>query len=170
MNVPRGTNIRAAVLAGRLLESDMEFYNKLTPADDTLELYGCDQPNLLDAEAFGQMEVWWSVEIEARTWGIKEITPYVKKLVLDGWYEVPDAEGDMQQADTGFHYEYPESEPTPKNIGPDVDAPTPANVVRLATPKWTIDYKIDRYRERSSMTIWPQAEVDLRKRTIEIKF
>jgi len=33
-----------------------------------------------------------------------------------------------------------------------------------------VEYKIDPYRERSSMTIWPEAEVDLRKRTIEIKF
>lgn len=168
MNVPRGTDLRAALIAGRLLESDMDFYNVLKESEN-LTLYGSGLSDQPDAEAHGQLEVWWSVEIEARTWGIKEITPYIKKLVLDGYYEVPDAEGDMVESDERFRYEYPEQD-TPKQIGPDPDAPTSANVIRLATPKWTLDYKIDRYRERSSMTIWPEAEVDLRKRTIEIKF
>jgi hypothetical protein len=168
MNVPRGTDLRAALIAGRLLESDMDFYNVLKQREN-LTLWGSGLPNQPDADALGQLEIWWSVEIEARTWGIKEITPYVKKLVLDGYYEIPDAEGDMVESDERFHYEYPEPE-QPKNIGPDVDAPTPDNIARLATPKWTVEYKIDPYRERSSMTIWPEAEVDLRKRTIEIKF
>lgn len=166
MNVPRGTNLKAALIAGTLLESDMEFYNTLSPSENNLDLHGL--PAGFD-EAFGQLEIWWSVEIEARTWGIKEITPYIKKLVLDGWYEILDAEGDPIESDEKFHYEYPEPA-APKHIGPDVDAPTPDNIVRLATPKWTLNYGIDRYRERSSMTIWPEAEVDLRKRTIEIKF
>ncbi len=165
-----GTNIRAALVVGRLLESDMEFHNVLSQGEENLELWGSglrDQPN---AEAFGSLEVWWSVDIGAREWGIKDITPVITKFVLDGYYEVPDAEGDMVESDQRFHYEYPEA-PAPKNIGPDVDAPTPANVARLATPKWTVEYAIDPYRgERRSLNVYPVAEVDLRTRKIEIKF
>lgn len=169
MNVPRGTDLRAVLIAGRLLESDMDFYNVLKERDSGLTLYG-REPNMPpEAEASGQLEIWWSVEIEARDWGVKDITPYLKKLVLDGYYEIPDAEGDMVESDQRFHYEYPEAE-QPKHIGSDVDAPTPDNIARLATPKWTVEYKVDPYRERSSMSIYPEAEVDLRKRTIEIKF
>lgn len=155
-------------MAAALLESDLEFYNILQPSEGLLELHGSGLPNQPDAEAFGQLEIWWSVEIEARTWGIKDIMPYVKKLVLDGWYEVPDAEGDMVESDERFHYEYPEQD-QPKHIGPDVDAPTPDNVVRLATPKWTVEYAVDPY-EKSRTSFSPKAEVDLRKRSIEIKF
>lgn len=170
MNVLRGTNLRAALIAGHLLESDMEFYNVLKERDNGLTLYG-REPNMHpDAEAQGQLEIWWSVEIEARTWGIKEITPYLKKLVLDGWYEIPDEEGDMIEAEQRFHYEYPEKEASAPPVGPDPDAPTPGNIARLATPQWKVEYGLDRYRERQWLTLVPEAEVDLRTRTIEIKF
>lgn len=170
MNVPRGTDVRAAVIAARLLEDEgLEFYNVLSPSEGTLDLIGSSLAGHPDAEAFGQLEVWWSVEIEARTWGIKDITPYVKKLRLDGWYDILDAEGNSIESDEKFHYEYPEAkQPTPQ-IGPDPDAPTPDNIVRLATPKWNLDYRVDPYRKERT-TFSPTAEVNLAKRTIEILF
>lgn len=163
-------NLKAAIIAGRLLESDMEFHSVLqsTGRETGLTLYGSGLPQYPQAEAIGTLEIWWTIEIEAREWGIKDITPFIKKLVLDGHYEIPDAEGDMVESNERFHYEYPEQE-APKRIGPDVDAPTPENVLRLARPNWKLDYKLDKYKDRDSI-IAPEAEVDLRRSTIEIKF
>lgn len=114
----------------------------------------------------GQLEIWWSAEIEARDWGIKDITPFVKKLKLIGWTEEEDERGRMREGKP-FTYEYPEQ--TPKEIGPDVDAPTPDNVARLATPKWTVNFGVDPHK-KSRTTFAPSAEVDITKRTIEILF
>jgi len=176
MKVPRGTNFRAAVVAARLLEDEgLDFYNKLETSEGNLTIEGATAEwqqapggNRYD-EAVGQLEIWWTVEIEARSWGIKDIMPFVKKLRLDGWFRAEDEEGDMQDTDVTFQYEYPEAkQPTPQ-IGPDPDAPTPDNVVRLATPKWKLDYRVDPYRKERT-TFSPTAEVNLSKYTIEILF
>lgn len=168
MNVPRGTNLRAALVTARLLEDEgLDFYNVLQQSEGNLTLSGGGKGP--DDTPLGQLEIWWSVEIEARSWGIKDINPYVKKLVLDGYYEGVDAEGDTYDTGETFHYEYPEKQEAPPQIGPDPDAPTPDNIVRLATPKWKVEYGVDRYRkERTTFT--PEAEVDLNKHTIEILF
>jgi hypothetical protein len=163
MNVPRGTNLRAALTVARLLEDEgLEFYNVLQPSEGNLELYGGPGD---DDTANGQLEIWWSVEIEARRWGIKDIVPFIKKMVLDGFFT------DLDGRDTGetFRYEYPEASQAKPAIGPDPDAPTPDNVLRLATPKWKVDYRVDPHgTSRTSFS--PKAEVDLTRHTIEILF
>jgi len=164
MKVPHGTDLRAALVAGRLLEDEgLDFYNMLSQSEGSLTLYGGGKDP--DDTPMGQLEIWWTVEIEARSWGIKDITPVIKKLVLDGWFE------DVDGHDTGelFHYEHPEKSEAVPQIGPDVDAPTPDNIVRLATPKWSMTARVDPHRDsRTSFT--PEAEVDLNKHTIGILF
>ena len=80
--------------------------------------------------------------------------------------EHEDERGRMKEGQQ-FSYAYPEN--TPTQIGPDPDAPTPDNIVRLAAPKWKLEYGIDRLR-KDCTSISPSAEVDLNKRTIEIQF
>ena len=164
MQVPHGTDLRSALVVARLLEDEaLDFYNVLQPSEGSLTLYGGGQGQ--NDTPLGQLEIWWTVEIEARTWGIKDISPVIKKFVLDGWFE------DVDGRDTGelFHYDYPEKQSAIPQIGPDVDAPTPDNIVRLATPKWSVDFRVDPHRtSRTSFT--PEAEVDLNKHTIEILF
>jgi hypothetical protein len=175
MNVPRGTNLRVALTVARLLEAEgLEFYSKLETSEGSLTVEGTTRewqqtPGNSYDEAVGQLEIWWSAEIEARSWGIKDITPYVKKLRLDGWFQSADENGDMQDSGVTFHYEYPEVAQGTPQIGPDPDAPTPDNVVRLAAPKWKIDYRIDPHRKKRT-TFSPTAEVNLSKYTIEILF
>ena len=162
MNVPHGTNLRAALTVARLLESDLEFHNVLRSGEGDLTLVGGGHGP--EDTALGQMEVWWSADIEARSWGIKYITVHVSKLVLDGWFE------DENGRDTGelFRYEYPEKK-EPLAIGNNPDAPTPDNVYRLAQPKWKVEWSLDSTKG-SRMVFVPAAEVDLSRRTIEIKF
>jgi len=167
--------MQAALIAARLLEDEgLDFYNVLQTSEGNLTISGAT-PEYRQApgngydEAVGQLEVWWSVEIEARTWGIKDIVPYVKKLVLDGWFEMADEAGDMKDTGVTFHYEYPEKEQAKPEIGPDPDAPTPDNIYRLAQPKWKVETGVDRHRKERT-TFVPEAEVDLTKHTIEILF
>lgn len=163
--------LRAAAIASRLLESDMEFHNILQRPNLTLYSGTSKVP---EAEPRGQLEIWWTIEIDARNWGVKDIVPSVQKLVLDGWYIAPTEDGG--DADTGetFHYEYPadDRDPAAKAIGTDVDAPTPANVLRMARPKWKVSWKIDQYRSEGSVrtSFVPEATVYLNSHTIEITF
>lgn len=167
MKVPRGANLRSAITAARLLEDDaLEFYNVLDPSEGNLELYYDTRGGYV--EAVGQLEIWWTVVIEARRWGIKDISPFAKKLVLDGWYKEADEEGDMVDTGETFHYEYPEKKETAK-IGLDPDAPTPGNVFRLAAPKWTVEFGVNQTRNERTMFV-PEATVHLDKRTIRIEF
>lgn len=169
--IPRGTNLRAAAIAAQLTESDLTFYNVLRSDNGELELYG-DRNNDPGryVEAKGQLELNWMAEIDARSWGIKDITCTVTKLVLDGWYEAADDEGDMRETGERFRYEYPEAtNDTPKTPGAGVDDPSLANVVHLATPKWTVKWGVDPHKDSVSVYS-PRAEVDLRKRLIEITF
>lgn len=164
--------LKAAAIASRLLESDMEFHNVLEQ-HSSLTLYGSTSRNP-EAEPKGQLEIWWTVEIDAREWGIKDIVASVQKLVLDGWYIAPTDDGG--DADTGetFRYEYPadDRDPAARAIGKDVDAPTTANVLRLARPNWKVSWKLDPHRSegtaRTSFT--PEATVYLNTHTIEIVF
>ena len=162
MNVPHGTDLRAALAVACLLESDLEFYNVLHPSEGNLTLYGGGRGP--DDTPFGQMEVWWSVDIEARSWGIKDITVHVSKLVLDGWFE------DENGRSTGelFRHEYPEKK-EPLEIGANPDAATPDNVYRLAQPKWKVEWSLDSSKKSRTVFV-PEAEVDLSRHTIEIKF
>lgn len=150
----------------------MEFHNILEQRS-SLEFYGSDSRNP-EAEARGQLEIWWGIEFDAREWGIKDIVPTVHKLVLDGWYIAPTDDGG--DADTGetFRYEYPadDRDPAIKAIGRDVDAPTPANVLRMARPNWKVTWKLDEYRAANGVrtTFSPEAEVNLTDHTIEITF
>ena len=156
--------MKAAFTVARLLEDEgLEFYNVLQQSEGSLTLYGGGKGP--DDTPMGQLEIWWGMEIEARSWGIKDMSPFLKKFVLDGWFEGGDGR------DTGelFHYDYPEQKETSTEIGPDPDAPTPNNVLRLATPKWKVKHGID--HSRSDRTVFtPSAEVDLQKHTIEILF
>jgi len=165
-------------MAARLLESDMDFYNILQTSEGNLTVEGATnswKTNSQGAgaydEAVGQLEVWWGVEFEARSWGIKDIVPFVKKLKLDGWFEYADDSGDMVDSGERFHYEYPEQRAAApeQKIGPDVDAPTPANVYRLADPKWEVETEVDR-QSNNRTTFVPQAEVDLNRHKIKITF
>lgn len=129
---------------------------------NTLTFYGDG-----DRTAVGDLEVDWELELDAREWGIKDISVSVLRLVLDGWYEEPDEQGYMRQTEDTFHYEYPE-DVEQLSIGPDVDAPTPDNVYRMSKPKWTIVAKIDLPRE--DLRFVAQADVDLARHHIEITF
>ena len=161
------TNFKAAgasLVAARLLENDdLEFYNILTPRGGNLDIWNTS-PTADNVE--GELHIWWSVEIDARDWGIKEITPFVKKLKMSVWMDQEDEQGVMQEGPS-FHYEYPED--LPKNIGPDPDAPTPDNIVRLASPKWKVEWKVDQDR-KDRTTFAPSGEIDVKRRTIEILF
>jgi len=162
------TNTRAAAVACRLLESDeLSFYSVLKDGKE-LSLNSSRNDAHDYAEVHGQLEIWWGAEIDARDWGIKSIDCHVKKLVLDGWVEVADgATGDMCETGERFRCEYPE--PVSKEpIGPDVDAPTSANIDRLSTPKWTVTSKTVATRSRDQF--FPEATVDIDKRTINIEF
>lgn len=177
MNVPRGTTVRAAAVAARLLEDEgLDFYSVLQTSEGNLTISGATPEYEQTApigdgysEGVGQLEVWWSVEFETRNWGIKDIVPHVKKLVLDGWFQEANADGDMIDTKVTFHFEYPKDSDFNLKIGSDPDAPTPDNVYRLAKPKWKVEAGIDRYRKERT-TFVPQAEVDLSKRIIEILF
>jgi len=167
MSVPCGTTIKAALVAGRLLESDLEFHGSLTTKEGTLSINKQDAAGVY-TEAEGTLELWWGVEIEARSWGIKDMSVYIRKLVLDGRVLLADAEGDMQETDDTFHYEHPTTAAPASEIGSDPDAPTPGNVEYLSTPKWELKYGLtDPHRT----TIYPSnAEVDLDRHIIEIEF
>lgn len=159
-----GLNLRAHVLAARLLEDDddLSFYNVLRNRPE-LDLYGGGNEEWF--EPHGQLEIWWGIEIEARSWGIKDISVYIRKFVLDGWYE--DESGNT--VNQTFHYEYPNRTSTPEAgepIGPDADAPTLGNVYRLSKPEWKVDWK--KNPDRSSYM--PTAEVDLNRHTIKFEF
>src|SRR5574337_350052 len=142
MTAPRGTNLRAAVIASRLLESDMEFHSVLSQGEDSLAIWGRGS-KYQDADAHGQLEIWWTVEIDARQWGVKDIEVSVSKLILDGWWTAPNADGGDDETGETFHYEYPadDADPAARAIGRDVDAPTPANVLRMARPNWKVSWK-----------------------------
>src|SRR6202142_4544275 len=105
MNVPRGINLRAAALVVKLLDSDLEFHGILEQGS-SLNFYGGSSKNP-EADAHGQLEIWWGLEIDAREWGIKDLVPSVTKLVLDGWYTAPTEDGDDIDTGETFHYEYP---------------------------------------------------------------
>jgi hypothetical protein len=164
MNVPRGTDVRAVALVSRLMESDLDFHTVLRSADHhrALTFYGVGEGR----DAYGQLEIWWGIEIDAREWGIKSIDFHVKRLVLDISFDTFNDQGDaIGEPDQELHYEYPE-----KNeqlaIGPDVDAPTPDNVYRMSKPNWKVSWKV----ESSGQTYRPEAEVDFARHTIEITF
>ena len=147
----------------RLLEDeDLKFHSILQPGEGSLTLYGGGGP---DDTPLGQLELWWSMEFETRSWGIKDMVPHVEKLVLDGYYV------DTDDRDTGelFRYEYPEAPQPKQQIGPDPDAPTMDNIIRLAVPKWKVESGIDRHRQGRT-TFAPAAEVNLSAHTIEILF
>lgn len=164
-------------MAARLLESDLDFHSILQTAEGNLSIEGATsswqaspQGHGRYDEAVGQLEIWWGVEFEARSWGIKDIVPFVKKLTLDGWFEYADDDGDMVDSGERFHFDYPEAEHRPSDkVGLDVDAPTPGNVYRLADPKWKVETEVDRYAKERTM-FSPQAEVDLTRRIIKITF
>jgi hypothetical protein len=154
-------DIRAILVAGRLLESEMEFVNILSPDEGTMNVYSSKLGP--DDEVKAEMKIWWEPLIEARSWGIKDFSIYIKKLTLEGRFV--DAEG----RDTGvtFDYAYPESRAVPQ-IGPDADAPTPDNVYRLAAPRWSLDWT---FHPSKPLTVYARnAEVDLDKHTIVIEF
>lgn len=156
--------MKAAVVVGRLLESDLEFYNILQPSEDTLYFEGGDP----DVDDQGQMEIWWTLEIDDRRWGIKGITVNIKKLVLDGWFEKFDHErGRTVDVGNSFHYEYPEPKET-LNI-PDADEPSPDNLYRLAKPQWKLSWRIEPTQGEFSLFA-KKAVVDVQKHTIEILF
>ena len=154
------------MLVGRLLESDLEFHGRMSTDDSTLHIRKTDKAGTY-TEVVGTLELWWGVEIEARSWGVKDMSVYISKLVLDGRVLLADAEGDMQETNETFHYEYPTAAPA-REVVADPDAPTPSNVEHLSTPKWELKYGLtDPHRT----TIYPaNAEVDLDKHIIEIEF
>jgi hypothetical protein len=160
MSVLRGTTIKAALVAGRLLESDLEFYNILQPSEDTIYFEGGPE----GADGQGQMEIWWSAEIDSRSWGIKDITVNIKKLKLEGWFEQL-IDGRTRDVGQSFSYSYPE--PDEKLQIADVDEPSPDNVYRLAKPKWNLTWKIS---SGDHVVYARHAVVDVQKHTIEIEF
>lgn len=160
MSVPHGTTLKAAVVASRLLESELEFYNSLQPSEGTLEFIGGDP----EAEGQGQMEIWWSAEIDSRSWGIKDIAVNIKKLKLEGWFE-QSIDGRTRDVGQSFSYSYPE--PDEKLQIADVDEPSPDNVYRLAKPKWNLTWKIN---SGDHVIYARHAVVDVQKHTIEILF
>lgn len=142
MQVPCGTNLASAAVVTRLLEDEaLNFYTVLNSSDGSLSLYGGGQA--MDTPQ-GQLEIWWGVEISARTWGIKNISPRINKLVLDGYYV------DLDDSDTGekFHYEYPEN---------------------AQAPKWKVETRVERFSSDKT-ALFPSAKVNLNKRVIEILF
>lgn len=154
-------DIRAAVIVGRLLESEMEFFNILSPDEGTMTVYSRELQS--DDEVRAEMRIWWEPMIDARAWGIKDFSIFIKKLTLEGRFV------DANDKDTGFtfQYSYPESKAVPQ-IGPDADAPTPDNVYRLAAPRWKLDWK---FTPTENHVIYARnAEVDLDKHTIVIEF
>src|SRR5262245_11493457 len=90
--------IRAGLTVARLIESDfdLDFYNVLQPSEHNLDFTWSNRTGANYEEIQGQLEIWWTVEIEARRWGIKDIYPRIKKLVLDGSYLAADEEGYMR--------------------------------------------------------------------------
>lgn len=175
MNVARGTSLKAAALAARLVEDrELEFHSVLQSSNGDLEFYGNPVPQ---AEPVGRLELWWGVDIDARSWGIKDINVYIKKLVLDGHYEDYEedesAEGFSPVPD--FHHEYPIA-PEPKGpAGPssapddELDSPTPENLGRLTEPKWTVSHVVDS-SSAARTRFAPSAEINLSKHTIKITF
>ena len=172
-------NLRAATAVASLLESDgLKFHNELkrpSRNNDELDL-NFSSTDMFGprayAEAAGTMVIDWELQIDAREWGIKSIDPIVLKFVLDIEFEQSGEEGYMHpEPDYSIHYEYPEAAPDRTPIGADLDAPTPANIDRMSTPKWKVDYKVDPHKgDRELGTYWPRAEVDIDRRTIEILF
>ena len=163
------TSIHAARVASTLLESDLTFFTVLDKdtRGDSLSIYAGNSSQDV-WEVHGTLSVNWFVEIEARSWGVKDINVGITYLVLDGWIEECDEQGDMQDRGRKFHYEYPEKPESPEAIGPDMDAPSKANIDRLSNPKWKVTWK--RYSESDSAILLRSADVDLNKHTIDIEF
>ena len=159
----KNVSLKGAAIALTLLESDLEFHSICTPKDDSLEFYGGEGGP--GDTALGSLEIWWGCVLEARDYGIKGISVYVRRVVLDGHFE--DEVG--QDRELPFHYEWPEVSKD-YEIGDDVDAPTPGNLEFLSTPKWTLKYRLLDTELRESFAIIPTATVDLTRRKIEIEF
>ena len=154
--------MRSALVVARLLESDLDFHTKLSSKRGGGIYFGgpADVSN-------GTLDVWWSLEIDAREWGIKDMVPTVKRVLLHGWLG---QEVDERVVE-GDEFSYDSADKTPANIGSDVDAPTTANVVRLAT-QWKLEWGINKYpsADKNPTTFIPTAEVDVARRTIKIEF
>jgi hypothetical protein len=179
MTAPKGTNLKAVAIAAKLLENeDLSFTNQYRGGDGTggLILWG-GSPSDPDGDPEGTILIEWGVEIEARSWGIKDIVPFIKRIVLDGYWNIYQETGPDVESEERFHYEYPETpeaKPTVKATAGsvDVDTANPEDVERLAQPpKWKLEYGIDRYRDNDNRTTFiPKADVNLTTRTIEITF
>lgn len=167
MYVPHGTSLKTALVVARLLESDLNFRTPLTyPSRGANNLYFGGPADVYS----GDLEVWWTLEIDARDWGIKEMVPTVTRVRLHGYLEAPDESRHRE----GEEFSYDSADKSTAGsaaIGADVDAPTAANVVRLAT-QWKLEWGIDKYKDddRNPTTFIPTAEVDVARRHIKILF
>ena len=168
MNVPHGTSLKSALIVGRLLESDgLDFRTRMTYGrhrNDTRNLHFEGPTDVASAE----LEVWWTLEIDAREWGIKEMVPTVTRVRLHGYEEIEVNE----RLTEGPEFVYDSADKSASTaIGADVDAPTTANVVRLAT-QWKLEWGIDKYKdaEKNPTAFIPSAEIDVARKHIKILF
>lgn len=174
MQFPRGTDLKAALVVGRLLESDgLDFETQMTYSQrhpDSRNLSFEGRADVYSAE----LTCWWSLEIDARSWGIKEMVPHVTRVKLHGYLETEIDE----RLTEGDEFEYDSAEKAPAggaganpDAPTDVDAPTSANAVRLAT-QWKLEWEIDKYADvdKNPTSFIPKAEVDVARRHIKILF
>lgn len=159
--------MRSAVVVARLLESDLDFHTKLGYGPYSSSGHGLQFHGPADVRS-GTLDVYWTLEIDAREWGIKEMVPTVKRVVLHGFL---DAEVDERMVEgEEFSYDSNEKGPTAA-LGADVDAPTQANAMRLAT-QWKLEWGLNKYpsEDKNPTSFIPTAEVDVARKFIQIEF
>lgn len=153
-------------MVGRLLESgDLDFHTRLVYDQGANRRSSLDFTGSVDVYN-GTLEIWWSLDIDAREWGIKDMVPSVTRVRLSGTVE-QEVDERLVGGDE-FFYDSSVKEP-PSQIGADVDAVTSQNAVRLAT-QWKVESGLDRYKEREFLSFVPTAEVDVGRHHIKIEF
>lgn len=153
------TEKRALTIAAALLESDEWKFSSVL-GNDNMYLGGTE-----DFDYSGSLRIDWEAVCELRDWGIKDITIQVHHVHLD-----LDGEDPETYAVKKIVADWPQ--PAEKRPTGTTENPTDDLATYMARPpEWTVKWKWRINPEHEWLSVAPShADIDLRRRTIEIEF
>lgn len=156
--------MRSQVLAALLLEDDdWTFTTRLKGQQLNFQDYGS-----IDAELEGELTITWRADIDAREWGLKEISPTIQSVV--GEIRVMDLDSG-RMIDT-VPVSWPK-ESTPSAPAPSAAAPAKDLLMHFGgTQEWELlDTEVEYSQGRKNWSMYPnEATLNMAQRTILIQF